>query len=132
VGTAAYGRLTARVSLANVMRAGLIIETLTHLALALTTRLWLALVVMVVFGAHAFVWATTSTTLRQRLVPTELQGRVGALYLLGLQAGLVLGGLIGGTIADRWGVVAPFWFGFVGSAGLIVLLWRQLPLITEL
>lgn len=131
VGTAAYGRLTARVGLGDIMRAGLIIETLTHLALALSTRLWLALVVMVVFGAHAFVWATTSTTLRQQLVPTALQGRVSALYLLGVQGGLVLGGLLGGSIADAWGVVAPFWFGFFGSATLVVLLWRQLPHLTQ-
>ena len=33
----AYGWITARVSLGNLMRIGLVIETLTHLALALTT-----------------------------------------------------------------------------------------------
>lgn len=53
VGTSVYGRLTARVSLGALMRAGLIIETLTHLALALTTRPWVALLIMFVFGAHA-------------------------------------------------------------------------------
>ena len=37
VGTVSYGWITRRVSLANLMRIGLIIETLTHLALALTT-----------------------------------------------------------------------------------------------
>ena len=25
----------------------------------------------------------------------------------------------------RLGITAPFWFGFVGSAVLVVLLWRQ-------
>src|SRR4029453_16743486 len=33
-GTAAYGWITRRVSLGNIMRVGLVIETLTHLALA--------------------------------------------------------------------------------------------------
>ena len=37
-----------------------------------------ALAIFFVFGAHAFVWGTTSVTVRQRAVPTELQGRVGA------------------------------------------------------
>ncbi|MBA2609690.1 MAG: MFS transporter, partial [Actinobacteria bacterium] len=40
VATGLYGWLSSRVSLGNLMRAGLIIETLTHLALALTTTLW--------------------------------------------------------------------------------------------
>jgi uncharacterized SAM-binding protein YcdF (DUF218 family) len=42
------------------MRGGLIIETLTHLALALTRWAWFALIVFVIFGAHAFIWGTTS------------------------------------------------------------------------
>lgn len=131
LGTSIYGRLTARVSLGGLMRAGLIIETLTHLALALTTRPGVALVIMFVFGAHAFIWATTSTSVRQRVVPTALQGRVSSVYLLGLQAGLVVGGLAGGLIADAWGVTAPFWFAFAGSAVLLVVLWPQLPHITH-
>ena len=39
---------------------GLVIETLTHLALALTRWAWFALIVFVIFGAHAFIWGTTS------------------------------------------------------------------------
>jgi MFS family permease len=126
VGIGLYGRLTARVSLANVMRGGLVIETATHLALALTTAPWVALVVMFVFGAHAFVWGTTSVTVRQRAVPTAFQGRVDGVYKLGVYAGLVVGGAIGGVLADVFGVLAPFWFAFVGSAVILVLIWREL------
>jgi MFS family permease len=131
LGTSIYGWLTARVSLGDLMRAGLIIETLTHLALALTTRPGVALGIMFVFGAHAFIWATTSTTVRQRAVPTGLQGRVSSVYLLGVQGGLVVGGFAGGLIADAWGITAPFWFAFVGSAALVAALWRQLPHIAH-
>ena len=126
LGTGAYGWLTTRLSLGNLKRIGLIIETLTHLALALNTSLPIALVILFVFGAHAFVWGTTSTSVRQRAVPTELQGRVSSAYLLGVQAGLVAGGAIGGVIAGWWGVAAPFWFAFVGSGVLVVLIWGQL------
>ena len=86
---------------------------------------------MFVFGAHAFVWATTSTSVRQRMVPTGLQGRVSSVYLIGVQGGLVVGGLAGGVIADAWGITAPFWFGFVGSAILVAALWRQLTHIAH-
>lgn len=126
VGTACYGWLAARVSLGNLMRIGLIIETLTHLAFALTRSLPVALMISVIFGAHAFVWGTTSTSIRQRSVPTDLQGRVGSVYLIGVQVGIVIGGVIGGVIADTWGVVATLWFAFGGSAALVALMWPQL------
>jgi predicted MFS family arabinose efflux permease len=126
VGTVIYGALTRRFSLGDLMRAGLLIETFTHLALAVTTTPWLALLIMFVFGAHAFVWGTTSTSIRQRAVPTALQGRVSSVYLIGVQAGIVVGSILGGVIAGLWGVTAPFWFAFVGSGVLVVLMWKQL------
>ena len=60
------------------MRVGLIIETLTHLVLAVNTLPAVALMVFFVFGAHAFIWGTTSTTVRQRAVPSRVQGRVAS------------------------------------------------------
>jgi MFS family permease len=126
LGTVCYGWLASRVRLGDLMRIGLIIETLTHLSLALTTTTWVALVIMCIFGAHAFVWGTTSTSIRQRAVPHELQGRVSSVYLIGVQGGIVVGSAIGGVIADAFGVTGPFWFAFAGSALLVLLLWRQL------
>ena len=126
VGTSSYGWLTRRLTLGQIMRIGLVIETLTHLSLALTTTPWVAMTVFVVFGAHAFVWGTTSATVRQRAVPTRLQGRVGSVNLVGVTSGLVIGSLIGGALAQRWGVAAPFWFAFAGSALFVVLIWREL------
>ncbi len=126
VGTAAYGWITRRVTLGNLMRIGLVIETFTHLGLALTTRPWVAMAIFFVFGAHAFVWGTTSITVRQRAVPAPLQGRVGSVNMVGVFGGLVVGSGVGGVLAERWGVTAPFWFAFVGSAVFVVLIWRQL------
>lgn len=125
-GTASYGWITRRISLGDVMRIGLIVETLTHLALALTTSPAVALGIFFVFGAHAFIWGTTSVTVRQRAVPTALQGRVSSVNSLGTYGGLVAGSAIGGVVAQQWGVVAPFWFAFVGSAVFVVLIWSQL------
>jgi predicted MFS family arabinose efflux permease len=113
------------------MRVGLIIETFTHLGLALTTSGWVAMAIMFVFGAHAFVWGTTSRTLRMRAVPPELQGRVGSLYMIGVFGGIVAGQALGGVIAQIWGIAAPFWFAFVGSAVILVLIWGQLSHIAH-
>ncbi len=126
LGTVSFGWLERHVSLGNIMRVGLVIETLTHLVLALTTLPWVALMVFFVFGVHAFVWGTTSTSVRQRAVPTHVQGRVQGVYMLGVTGGIVVGSVIGGLVAERWGVTAPFWFAFVGSALFLVLIWQQL------
>ncbi|WP_189169417.1 MFS transporter [Pilimelia anulata] len=131
VGTGLYGVITRRLSLGAVMRIGLIIETLTHLALALARSAWVAVPVFVVFGAHAFVWGTTSMTVRQRAVPRELQGRVNSVNMIAVYGGLVVGSAIGGALATRSGVTAPFWFAFAGSALFLVLLWRQLNRIAH-
>jgi predicted MFS family arabinose efflux permease len=125
IGTAAYGGLERRFSLADIMRVGLLIETLTHLVLALTTSAAVALATMVVFGAHAFVWGTTSTVVRQRAVPNELLGRVGGVYRMAIMGGIVAGTPIGGLLARTFGITAPFWFAFAGSAVLVMVMWRE-------
>jgi MFS family permease len=126
LGAASYGWLARRVPLGVIMRGGLIIETLTHLALALTRWVWFALIVFTIFGAHAFIWGTTSTSVRQRAVPAEFQGRVGSVYLTGVVGGIVIGSAIGGLVASAWGVTAPFWLAFAGSAIILALIWRSL------
>ncbi|MGI8452217.1 MAG: MFS transporter [Streptosporangiaceae bacterium] len=126
LGTASYGWLERHVRLGVIMRGGLIIETLTHLALALTRWAWFALIVFVIFGAHAFIWGTTSTTVRQRAVPAQFQGRVGSVYLTGVVGGIVIGSGLGGLVASAWGITAPFWFAFGGSALILMLIWRSL------
>jgi predicted MFS family arabinose efflux permease len=125
VGTVGFGWLERRFSFANIMRVGLSIEALTHLVLAITTSPVVALGMLTLFGAHAFVWGTISSTVRQRAVPNELLGRVGGVYRVALMGGLVIGTPIGGLLARAYGITAPFWFGFIGSAVLVVVLWRE-------
>jgi MFS family permease len=126
VGTAGYDWLERHASLASIMRVGLIVETFTMLGLALTTTPWVAMAIMFVFGAHAFIWSTTQRTVRMRAVPAALQGRVGSLYSIGVFGGIVAGQAIGGVIAKVWGITGPYWFAFAGSAVLLVLLWKEL------
>jgi Na+/melibiose symporter-like transporter len=131
LGMGVYGWLTRRVSLGNLMRAGLIIETLTHLTLALTTSSWVAFPVFFVFGAHEYVWGTTSITIRQRAVPIHLQGRVSSVNTICMFGGLVVGSAVGGLLASHFGVVSVFWYAFGGSALFVVLLWRELSRIAH-
>ncbi|MFB7889760.1 MFS transporter [Cellulosimicrobium cellulans] len=126
IGIASFGWLERHLRLATIMRVCLSLEVLMHLALALTTTGWVALAIMVVFGAYAFVWGTVSNTIRQRAVPTEFQGRVGSVYLVCVFGGSVVGQALGGILAQAWGITAPFWFAFVGAGVTLALVWRQL------
>ena len=61
----------------------------------------------------------------------DVQGRVTSVYMIGVTGGIVVGSVIGGVIAGWWGVTAPFWFAFVGSAIILVLIWRSLAHIAH-
>lgn len=126
LGSWGYGWLERRVSLADIMRGGLIIETLTHLSLALTRLPAVAMATMFVFGVHTAAWGTTSTSIRQRAVPHEFQGRVASVYMVSVHGSIVVGSAVGGVVARLTGVTGPFWFAFVGSAVILVLMWREL------
>lgn len=131
LGAVAYDRLEAQFSLGDMMRVGLAVETFSHLGFALTTTPWIAMAIMFAFGFQASVWGTTSRAVRQRAVPMAYQGRVASVYLLSVHGGLVIGGLIGGTIGSVAGIPAVYWFAFVGSAMLLAAIWRELPHIAH-
>lgn len=126
LGTFSYGWLEKMVPLATLMRVVLLAEVLFHLAMALTTSPWTAYPLMFFFGAYAFVWGTLSQAVRQRAVPSELQGRVGSVYMICVMGGMLIGSALGGVIADVGGLTAPWWFAFVGAGVTLALVWRSL------
>ena len=131
IGTSSYGWLERRFDPSTLMKTCLLLEVLMHAALAMTTVPWIALAIMFGFGIYAFVWFNISQTVRQRAVPTQLQGRVGSVYLIAVFGGMVIGQGLGGVIAEEWGLAAPFWFAFVGSGVTLALVWRSLDRIAH-
>ncbi len=130
-GTILYGRVERRLRASGIMRVGLLIETVTHLILAVTTTPVIAFATLFVFGGHEAMWGTTASTVRQRAVPNELQGRVAAVYGVAVLGSLVIGSALGGVIASVWGITAPFWFGFAGSLLIVVRMWRDFGVLTD-
>ena len=131
VSTSAYGWLERHVPLGTLMKTCLSLEVLLHLGLAVTSEQWLATLILFGFGCYAFVWGTLATSVRQRAVPSELQGRVGSVYRVGVYGGIVLGNLVGGLLARHFGILAPYWVGFVVTGAFLALIWRQLRLIVH-
>jgi hypothetical protein len=56
----------------------------------------------------------------------DFQGRVSSVYLTGVVGGIVIGSALGGLVASVWGITAPFWFAFAGSALILAVIWRSL------
>nr|WP_237683565.1 MFS transporter [Nocardiopsis sinuspersici] len=128
LGSQLYGWLEARLGRALLLRWGLVVEAATYLALALTTNGLAAGLVMVLFGAHTVVWGTAATTVRQRLTPDRLLGRVGGVYRLADLGGAALGAVVGGLVAEHVALLAPFWVAAASVGLLAVVAWR--PLVT--
>ncbi|MCP3803373.1 MFS transporter [Allokutzneria sp. A3M-2-11 16] len=126
LGTALIGALRRRFTPASLLHVGLLIETATHLVLALTRSPLVAGATLVVFGVHTAVWGVLIVALRQRLVPEHLRGRVNSVYFLFSIGGSALGALLGGWIAYGWGVTTPFWLACGLMAVVTVLTWRPL------
>ena len=125
LGTLVASRLEATFGPGILLRAGLCIEAACQLILALTRSPWVAGATLILFGAHAMVWGVVTVSLRQRLVPDQLRGRVNSVYFLFDLGGAALGTLLGGGLASALGITAPFWLGSGAVAVLTVVVWRR-------
>lgn len=130
LGTVLANRLIDRFGPTTLLRIGLVIETATHLALALARDVWVAGATLAVFGFHAVVWNVITHTVRQREVPDELRGRVGSAYFLLSIGGSALGAVVGGVLARQFAITTPFWFAVVVVAGVTAVAWRPFAAAT--
>jgi MFS family permease len=71
-------------------------------------------------GAAFAVWNVLSVTLRQRLVPAGLLGRVNSANRTFSMAAVPLGAVTGGAVADAFGLRAPLWLAAGSLTALTV------------
>jgi MFS family permease len=114
----------------TLLRAGLLVEVALHATLAATTTPVVAGTMIVVFGIHTVVWGVVVTTIRQRTVPSALFGRVTGAYALLDLGGAALGSLLGGLVAQAYGIVATFWTAAVAMVVVAGCAWRPLRAAT--
>ncbi len=117
---------TARVARWIGYRATIVASLLTGAAslsaLSITTNGAVAALLLAIYILHAVVWGICATSLRQRLVPDSLRGRVNAASRVFSLLGLALGSALGGLLAVT-SLALPIAVGgavFVGCAVLAV------------
>jgi predicted MFS family arabinose efflux permease len=124
LGSAVGDRLIRRVTATWTIRIGLVVEALTHLTLALATSVYVVGAVMVAFGIHAALWTIVGSSLRQRLTPEHVLGRVSSATMFISTGGNCVGALLGGALAGAFGITAPYWVGFVVAVIVAATTWR--------
>lgn len=126
LGTLLAPRLLRTAGATPLLRAGLLVEVALHATLAATGSAPVAGAVIVVFGVHTVVWGVVVTTIRQRTVPPAMFGRVTGVYSLLDVGGAALGSLLGGLVAQPYGVVATFWAAAVAMLLVTACAWVPL------
>ncbi|ACU35916.1 MFS transporter [Actinosynnema pretiosum subsp. pretiosum] len=122
-------RLVDRFGPVPLLRAGLVVETVAHVALALVRAFPAAIAVLVVFGAHSVLWGTITRTARARVVPDRLRRSVNGAFLLFSSGGAALGAIQGGLVARAFGVTGPLWVAAVVVGLLSALTWQLLAVV---
>jgi MFS family permease len=124
LGSICGDRLIRRVTATWTIRIGLLVEAGLHLVLATSRSAYFVGFMLFAFGVHAALWTIVGSSLRQRLTPPEMLGRVTSTSLFISAGGNCAGALLGGVIATRFGITAPYWTGFVIAVIVSATTWR--------
>ncbi|GAA0353079.1 MFS transporter [Bacillus horti] len=92
----------------KLMLGAAFLEGVGFLVLGVSSVYVLSLLVAVIQGIFIMSFNIHNTTLYQRRVPEHLRGRVFSIRILLAQAGVPVGALLGGIVADAWGVSILF------------------------
>lgn len=124
LGSVSGAWLIKRVTATWTIRIGLLVEAGTHLTLATAPNAYVVGGVLVLFGVHGALWTIVGSSLRQRLTPPEMLGRVNSTSIFIAAGGNCAGALLGGVIAADFGITAPYWVGFGVAAVVAACTWR--------
>ncbi len=96
-------RLVSRAGHSMSMRFAVITFTAASLLFGLTTSMALIVAASMINGLSDPAWNVVTNTVRQRLVPDEVFGRMMTAYLFIAWSMNPVGAFAGGIIAERWG-----------------------------
>jgi MFS family permease len=113
----------------RTMLAGVgLLQGVMLLGVGLTSSRVMAVAAMLLVGVSSMAWNVVTVSLRQRIVPARLLGRVTSSYrVIGLGA-MPVGALLAGVLARTYGLHAPY---LIGGAVLLVAAAGSLPFLSE-
>ncbi len=127
VGSVLAERLEAWLGRANLLATTVAITALSTLVPALTTNPWIVGASFVAAGAASIAWNVVTVSLRQRITPDHLLGRMNATYRLLAWGTMPIGAAFGGVVAELLGIQAVF----IAGAVIIALLLLARLVVTD-
>lgn len=126
-GTIAAPWARRRLGTSGIVALVLAVQAVAMLAVGLVPTLTTTVIGFVLAGGTGGMWNIATISLRQRIVPDELLGRVTSAYRLVGLGSMPLGAATGGLVAKAYGLPATFVVAGVAAAlGLLAAL-RWLP-----
>jgi MFS family permease len=120
VGSLVVERVERRLGRATILTISVLITAATLAVPGLTTNVWLVGASFAVAGLGSVMWNVVTVSLRQRIVPDALLGRLNASYRLLAWGSQPIGALLGGLIGQLLGVGAVFLVAGAGTALLVL------------
>lgn len=108
LGSLLVERVEARVGRSDILFAVVIAGGLLTMIPALTAAVVPVAAGMIALGAAIMMWNVITVSLRQRIVPDHLLGRLNATYRLFAFGSMPIGAILGGLLAEVLGLPAVF------------------------
>lgn len=108
LGSTVVGRVEPRIGSARIFAISTVGFSVGFFVPAATTDAVLVGVSFAVAGVSAMLWNVTNVSLRQRVIPNELLGRVHASHRLFARGSGLTGAIAGGLLAEAVGLPAVF------------------------
>lgn len=108
--------------------AMLLMAAITFVITGVSSSVIVVAVALAIYILHAVVWNVLAASLRQRLTPEHLMGRIGAVTRLASLSGLTIGAVAGGILAEAFGLRMPFLIAaaiFTAAAAAVVPVIRR-------
>ena len=122
VGGLVAERLSRQIGAFAVIYGTVVLWMVCMFAEGFWPRLWVSATTTVAMAFGTTVWNTVTISLRQRIVPPNLLGRVNSVYRWLVWGSISIGAALGGLVAREFGLRAPFFLGSAfGGVALVTL-----------
>ncbi|MBM7172039.1 MFS transporter [Streptomyces sp. G44] len=128
VGSFLASSIARKIQVGTMRCVGMTVEGLAIVGLGLTDNPWVAGAMMAVVGLSMSVQIVTVGSLRQRLAPAAIRGRVLSASRLISLLGAPFGGILGGYLASAISLRAPF---ILGGLLMVLVALASLPALSN-
>jgi MFS family permease len=120
VGSLTVERAERRLGRSRLLTTAVVISAVTVAVPGVTANAWIVGASFAISGVGVVMWNVVTVSLRQRIVPDGLLGRVNASYRLLAWGSQPIGALVGGLVGELLGLEAVFLVAGAATAVLVL------------